>query len=175
MWEGSHEGHTERPTEGIRATESKGEEQLVILIALVGFLSVLTALRTDVVRLGPSSVALPADALMLSVTWYRFPDIDPTHDYCMFVVHVANRLSSDSIMPYDIDVNVSTVQGENGGIWLPKGGDHTDTEVISQVWGGAPPAVTLVLPAGYVSRHRTVFRVSMNRDMDFTRSGSAST
>lgn len=71
----------------------------------------------------------------------------------MFLVHVVNRLGSDSIVPYAIDVNVSTVQGENIGVWLPMGGDHTASELISLTWGGSPPSVTLVLPAGSVNLH----------------------
>jgi len=116
-------------------------------------IAVLAALRTDVIRLGPSSVALPAEPFRLTATWYRLADGDPAHDYYMFLVHVQNQVDSTSIVPYAIDVNISTRGGENLGGWLPVGGDHTRMESVGRYIDESPPrTINLELPAGFVNR-----------------------
>src|SRR5205823_7205389 len=68
---------------GLRSLRAK-RTRVILFVILVGILAVLAALRTDLVRIGPSSVTLPEQALRLSVTWYRLGDIDPDVDHHRF-------------------------------------------------------------------------------------------
>lgn len=125
---------------------------MILFVILVGILAVLAALRTDLVRIGPSSVTLPEQALRLSVTWYRLGDIDPEHDYYRFWIHVQNRVDSDSIVPYAIVVNISAREGETLGGWLPMAGDHDRTQRVQWPLDDSSTVLSLDLPAGYVNR-----------------------
>ncbi|HEX9340229.1 MAG TPA: hypothetical protein VF992_03540 [Thermoplasmata archaeon] len=109
-------------------------------------------MRADLIRLGPSSVTLPEGAVQVSATWYRQSDGDSAYDYYTFWVHIENRVNSDSIVPYAIEVNISTRGGQTLGGWLPMGGDHGRMERFEWLLdGSSPQTIALELPAGYVN------------------------
>lgn len=126
---------------------------IALIVGFVAAISILAALRLDVVRLGPASVMLPDDALLVSATWYRIRDGDSDNDYYMLLVHVQNRVDSDSILPYAVDVNVSAPGAEHILGWLPMYGDHSQMERVEHRELAAPQVISLELPAGFVSHN----------------------
>lgn len=128
-------------------------KRVVLLVGLVTLISILALLRLDIVRLGPSSVTLPADALVVTATWYRLSDSNLEHDGYNFLVRVQNRLDSESIFPFSIDVNISAPGAEIILGWRPLAGDHGREETVTMNLHASAERITLELPAGLVHNH----------------------
>ncbi len=109
--------------------------------------SLLAVIRMDVIRLGPPTYSLPADALEVSVRAWRLPDGDPLYDYYSLMIWVNETVGDAELQPFSIDVSVNLSEGEIFAPWRPQAGDHhsTSSMVIK------PEEVTLLLPRGVVS------------------------
>ena len=92
-------------------------------VLILGF---FLAIATDVIRLGPSEVALPADALSVVPEFIRIPDGDPAWDYYYLVATISNRVTDPSVQPYEA---VATLQANSGDIFVhyPSVDDHAAT------------------------------------------------
>lgn len=69
---------------------------------------IVLGLMTDVIRLGPSEVTLPADALIVTLEPIRGRDIDPVWDYYYLTVTISNRVTDPAILPYEAEVTLLT-------------------------------------------------------------------
>jgi hypothetical protein len=96
------------------------------MIAGVVFLGFFLGIVTDVIRLGPSEVALPADALSVVPEFIRIPDGDPAWDYYYLVATISNRVLDPSVQPYEAVVTFRTNSGETLGHY-PSVDDHRAT------------------------------------------------
>lgn len=65
-------------------------------------------LVTDTIRLGPSEVALPVNAIIVTLEIIRISDGDPVYDYYYVVVTVSNTVDDPLIHPYAATVKVET-------------------------------------------------------------------
>lgn len=129
-------------------------KQLVVLVVLVGVVGiVLAAIATNLIRLGPTGIALPPGAGAIAALWVRFPDLDPLYDYYAVRVTVENAADTPSVYPYAIAVNLTVIGGEILSSHYPFAGDHLQQERVPLDWGGSPPGMTLNLPAGEVRVH----------------------
>lgn len=125
---------------------------MALLVAIVAVAAVLlTAIGTNVIKLGPTGNVLPDDPVALAAFWYRFADLDPDWDYYAFVVGVVNQVETASVYPFFLNVNLTVIDGQNMVGWLPTAGDRTSQEDVAlnleDAW---PTSGTLRLPAGYV-------------------------
>ncbi len=112
--------------------------------------AVLGAIAANVIRLGPSSIVLPENALTVNAAWYRFPDLDPEYDYYSIVVTLVNGVDTPSVYPYAVEMNLTVIGGQSLD-HMPLAGDYTGQKSQPLSWGGSPPDLTLNLPAGTVT------------------------
>jgi hypothetical protein len=126
---------------------------LVLVVVAVGIAgTLLGAIMGNALRLGPSSVALPQDALTIQAFWYRFPDGDSARDYYSVVVTVVNAAGTPNVSPYAIVVNLTVIGGQPVD-YRPVAGDRRLPGEDSLSWGGSPQDLQLDLPAGFVTPH----------------------
>jgi hypothetical protein len=101
-----------------------------------------------VIRLGPSSYALPDDAVRVIVTPVLSPAYinDPEHDFYDLVVQVWNGVHTTDIQPSALDVRVEIEESKSFQYWPenPVFSDRTSN-------GESPCNATLEVPAGEVS------------------------
>ena len=116
------------------------------MIAGVLLLGFVLGIATDVIRLGPSEVALPANALSVDSEFIRIADLDPVWDYYYLVATISNRATDPPVQPYEAVVTLHSNSGEILG-HNPASGDHSPTPVSR-----AFPDVdrTFTLPAGFI-------------------------
>lgn len=88
--------------------------------------------------------------MILRAAWYRFPDIDPDHDYYSVVVAVFNNATIANVHPYAISVNLTVIHGQPLD-YRPMAGDQRVPGEDMLSWGGSPPDLHLSLPSGLVA------------------------
>lgn len=124
-----------------------------LILAAVGVICVglfLGLTGADVVRLGPSTVSLDPDALVVTGVWYQQADGDPSFDYYRLGVTVGNGQDDPSIVPFAMVVNVSVEHGDLFLGWWPHAGDRSARESVTLRWSDGTPTVAVRAPAGAV-------------------------
>lgn len=96
------------------------------MVAIVGvvILGLVLSLVTDTIRLGPSAVVLPADAMSVTVEFIRIPDGDSVYDYYYLVVTISNYVIDSSIQPYEAGVTLETNPSAETMVHYPWVDDH---------------------------------------------------
>ncbi len=119
-----------------------------LAIAIIGavLVGLVLSLVTDTIRLGPSEVALPTDAMSLTTEFIRIPDGDASHDYYYLVVTVGNSVTDPSIQPYEADVTLRTNPTADTMVHYPWVGDHDGPLILAF----ADIERTFTFPAGVV-------------------------
>ncbi len=109
-------------------------------------MGLVLSLVTDTIRLGPSEVALPANAMSLTTEFIRIPDGDASHDYYYLVVTVTNSVTDPSIQPYEADMTLRTNPTADTMAHYPWVGDRDGPLILTL------PDIerTLTFPAGVV-------------------------
>jgi hypothetical protein len=86
----------------------------------VVILGIVLGLVTDTIRLGPSEVVLPPNAMSVTLEFFRIPDGDNVHDHYYLVVTVSNQVIDRSIQPYEAGVTLYMKSSmENVGHYPP--------------------------------------------------------
>jgi len=116
------------------------------MIAGVLLLGFILGIVTDFIRLGPSEVALPANALSVDSEFIRIPDGDSTWDYYYLVATISNRVTDPSVQPYEAVVTFHTNSGETLGHY-PSFGDH---KAIPFIFTFPDVDRTFTFPAGSI-------------------------
>ncbi len=99
---------------------------MIVGVLLLGF---ILGIVTDFIRLGPSEVALPANALSVDSEFIRIPDGDSVWDYYYLVATISNGVTDLSVQPYETAVTFRTNSGDTLGHY-PSGDDHKTTPFI---------------------------------------------
>lgn len=119
------------------------------MVAIVGIviIGLVLGLVTDTIRLGPSDVVLPADAMSVTMEFIRLADGDNIYDYYYLVVTVSNHVIDRSIQPYEAGVTLQTNPSAETLGNYPGVDDHEAPWILSF------PDIdrTFTFPAGAVS------------------------
>jgi hypothetical protein len=105
----------------------RGNRRLVVAIIGILVLGLVIGLVTDLIRIGPSAVALSPDAMTVTLEILRISDGDNLHDYYYVVVTVSNTVVDPSIQPYEATVTLNTNAGDGTLKHTPSLDDDGDT------------------------------------------------
>jgi len=96
------------------------------VVAIVGIviIGLVLGLVADTIRLGPSDVVLPADAMSVTMEFIRLADGDSVYDYYYLVVTVSNDVIDSSIQPYEATVTLQTNPSAQTLVHYPWVDDH---------------------------------------------------
>ncbi len=125
----------------------------LLVLGIAASSLILAGIASNLIRLGPATVALPDPPMTLDATWYRIPDADPANDYYAFLVTVTNLVDRADILPFAISLNLTVIGGQAVTGWFPQAGDHARQESLTPEFIDSRPSVTLNQPAGYVNTY----------------------